>query len=195
MSTEVPGATFFPSTKFSGAAPSAVASVAAHAFKISTQTTPASGPPTVDRIVELRSKLLKALAPLATMTITGLGTVDEPSAEDGGWALLIANDLIWLEVDCDAAGEPASAAIKSYGAGDEWPAFEGGQSLVEWTGSGTFEDPFVQTKARAVIARAPADGTGAPRLVQVLQSDLMLVRYAVDGKVLYILEPFNGAVA
>lgn len=167
-----------------------------HAFKVRVQTAPGSDPPVQQRIVEYRSKLLTAVAPVTAVAITGLATVDEPDPEDAGWAALIPNDLIWLEVGFSSSGVPNSYGIKSYGAADEWDSFTpvSGQSLVEWSGTGTISDPFKQTASRAVLARAIADANGNPRVVQVAHSDFMLTDWSVSGKLMKVLSPFAGGV-
>lgn len=167
-----------------------------HAFRVRLQTAPGSDPPVYQRSVEYRSKLLTGLAPVTAVAITGLATVDEPDVDDAGWAAVIPNDLIWLEVGFNTSGVPNAYNIRSYGAGDGWNSFTpvGGQSLVEWSGAGTSEDPFKQTKSRAVLARVIADGDGNPRLIQVAHLDFILTSWNVSGKVMQVLEPFAGGV-
>lgn len=150
-----------------------------HPFRVSTRA--AVGEEETEgatyRLVEYRSKLLTSVTPFANLTISGLATEDDPEEDDDGWALLIANDVIYLEV-AFAGGVPDTAEVKSYGAGDDWD----GLNSAEWTGTGAPEAPFVQTFARVVIATAPADGDGNPRLVQCAHTDFFLLTYNLSGK-------------
>lgn len=167
-----------------------------HPFRVKKRVTPESDPVTYDRIVYGNSQLLTSLAPIDIISPSGLA-VDDESPTDAGWKLFIANDLIWLEATVDG-GVIEYAAIKSYGAGDDWPVFDYGagsaQCAVEWTGTGTSGDPFVQTIARAVIARSFVDANSVPQIVQVAYSDFIAVDYDIDGKIMKVLQPFAGGL-
>lgn len=161
-------------------------------FKVTIRVTPESDPATYDRIVEFDSKLITSLAPVTYATITGLAEENEPAEDDTGWELFIEDDEIWLEVGF-TSGEPSSWAIKSLGAGDTWPNFDPGAGSakceVEWSGSGTGASPYLTTKSRIVIARTFTDSADAVQLVQCVHGDLILTRWDVDGKNLYVIHP------
>lgn len=167
-----------------------------HPFLVTKRPNPTT-PGSFDRIVAFDSQLLTSIAKLTQATVSGLADDFEPTPTDSGWINLDAEDRIWLEVGFTPSGAvavPSSWDIKSYGNGDDWDAFAavGGQSLVEWSGDGSGGDPFIQTIARCVIARAPGDANGVPQIVQVVHSDLWLIDANIDGKVVKILVESGG---
>lgn len=163
-------------------------------FSVTVRQDPDSDPATFQRIVSVHSRLLIEIAPITTVIIEGLAELDEPEDEDPEWKPFIPNDVIWLEVGFDD-GEPDTYKIKSLGAGDEWEDFDFGKSLIEFSGDGSAGNPFVQTIARAVIARGPSNNEDPeqPIFVQVAYTDFLMVDYDANGKIMKMLIPISGA--
>lgn len=134
------------------------------------------------------SSLLRTLAVDDQLPISGLDTDIRVSA--GG--------RVWLQIEFDRY-DAISASIESDAEGGQWPVFS---EPAEFSGSGSFDDPYVQDTAYLPLGFVVANpgpstppglsitvGVNTVRVVQQLTSHLVLTNCIYNGNLLIYPRP------